>query len=72
MSRGVRLQKKKITMDTEFCVSALERSLRLYGTPEIFKTDQGAQYTRKEFTGVILRNAHAGSCRVKIAKLSEV
>jgi putative transposase len=40
-------------MDTEFCVSALERSLRLYGAPEIFNTDQGAQYTSNEFTGIL-------------------
>jgi len=40
-------------MDAEFCVSALERSLRLYGAPEIFNTDQGAQFTNKEFTGTL-------------------
>ena len=27
------------TMDCHFCVSALERAIRLYGTPEIFNTD---------------------------------
>ena len=33
------------TMDDSFCVSALERAIRLYGVPEIFNTDQGAQFT---------------------------
>ena len=52
-SRFVLSWEVSVTMDTEFCVSALERSLRLYGAPEIFNTDQGAQYTSKEFTGIL-------------------
>ncbi len=52
-SRFVLSWEVSVTMDTEFCVSALERSLRLYGTPEIFNTDQGAQYTSNEFTGIL-------------------
>lgn len=28
------------TMDTEFCIEALEDALRLHGRPEIFNTDQ--------------------------------
>jgi putative transposase len=52
-SRFVLSWEVSITMDTEFCTSALERSLRLYGSPEIFNTDQGSQYTSKEFTGVL-------------------
>jgi len=43
-------------MDTDFCVSALERSMRIYGAPEIFNTDQGSQYTSKEFTGILHDN----------------
>ena len=38
------------TLDTEFCVTALEAALR-YGRPEIFNTDQGAQFTSAAFTG---------------------
>lgn len=34
-------------MDTDFCVEALNR----YGTPEIFNTDQGSQFTSEAFTG---------------------
>ena len=38
------------TLDTEFCVTALEAALR-QGRPEIFNTDQGAQFTSAAFTG---------------------
>ena len=38
------------TMDTEFCLQALERALEL-GRPEIFNSDQGSQFTSLAFTG---------------------
>ncbi len=38
------------TLETEFCVTALEAALR-HGRPEIFNTDQGAQFTSAAFTG---------------------
>ena len=41
------------TMENMFCVHALEGALRL-GQPEIFNTDQGAQFTSEAFTGVLL------------------
>lgn len=44
------------TMEADFCVSALERAIRLYGTPEIFNTDQGSQFTSEAFTGVLKQN----------------
>jgi len=37
------------SMDAEFCCSALEWALR-QGRPEIFNTDQGAQFTSEAFT----------------------
>jgi putative transposase len=37
-------------MDSGFCLSALEEALG-QGTPEIFNTDQGAQFTSRAFTG---------------------
>ena len=40
-------------MDTGFCVSALEAALARFGKPEIFNTDQGAQFTSAEFTGAL-------------------
>lgn len=36
-----------------FCVSALERALRRYPKPEIFNSDQGAQFTGHAFTRVL-------------------
>lgn len=41
------------SLHDEFCVSALKEALRKYGKPEIFNTDQGSQYTGKEFTDVL-------------------
>jgi len=55
-SRFVLSWEVSITMDTEFCVSALERSQRQYGSPEIFNTDQGSQYTSREFTSILKEN----------------
>ena len=52
-SRYVLSWELSITMDNEFCVSALERALRCHGTPYIFNTDQGSQYTSHEFTNVL-------------------
>lgn len=41
------------TMESSFCISALNQALNV-GTPEIFNTDQGAQFTSNEFTSVLL------------------
>jgi putative transposase len=38
-----------ITMDVRFCVEALEQAFR-WGRPEVFNTDQGAQFTSQAFT----------------------
>lgn len=38
------------TLDGHFCLAALDRALG-HGTPEIFNTDQGAQFTSRAFTG---------------------
>jgi len=40
------------TLDTGFCVEALEEALRK-DRPEIFNTDQGAQFTSEAFTGLL-------------------
>tara|TARA_Y100000031_G_C8198693_1_gene375097 strand:- start:146 stop:1090 length:945 start_codon:yes stop_codon:yes gene_type:complete len=52
-SRKVLSWEVSSSMDESFCVSALERALRLYPKPEIFNSDQGAQFTGKAFTGVL-------------------
>jgi putative transposase len=41
-------------MTSDFCVAALEEALARYGTPEIFNTDQGAQFTANSFVKVLL------------------
>jgi putative transposase len=38
-----------VTMELDFCLAALERALRR-GRPEIFNSDQGAQFTSEKFT----------------------
>jgi putative transposase len=52
-SRKVLSWRLSNTLDTQFCVEALEQALRRYGTPEIFNTDQGAQFTSVDFTNVL-------------------
>jgi len=41
------------TIDSSFCVEALEEALSRYGKPEIFNTDQGRQFTSEEFTDTL-------------------
>lgn len=41
------------TMDAQFCVSALEEAIALYGVPGIFNTDQGSQFTSDAFVSVL-------------------
>jgi putative transposase len=41
------------TMDTRFCLEALNEALARHGTPEIFNTDQGSQFTSLAFTQVL-------------------
>jgi len=43
------------SMDASFCVDCLEEALRNFGKPEIFNSDQGAQFTSADFTGVLKR-----------------
>jgi putative transposase len=40
------------TLDTDFCVEALEEALKK-GRPDIFNTDQGAQFTSEAFTELL-------------------
>ena len=50
-SRAVLAWRVSNTMDTSFCLAALDEALALYGKPKIFNTDQGAQFTSAAFTG---------------------
>ena len=56
-SRYVLSWEVSITMDEAFCVSALQSALRQYPHPDIFNTDQGAQYTGEAFTGTLKKHA---------------
>ena len=44
------------TMESDFCVEALEEAIHNYGCPEIFNTDQGSQFTSDAFTNVLKSN----------------
>ena len=48
-SRRVLAWRLSITMDTAFCVEALQEAMDRHGQPEIFNTDQGAQFTSADF-----------------------
>jgi putative transposase len=41
------------TLDSSFCVEALEEALCRFDKPEIFNTDQGAQFTAEAFTKLL-------------------
>ena len=49
-SRYVLAWEVSVSMETSFCVAALDWALQ-HGRPEIFNTDQGAQFTSDHFTG---------------------
>ena len=52
-SRRVLSWRVSTTMDTSFCIDALEEAIERYGSPEIFNTDQGSQFTSEDFTSVL-------------------
>ena len=49
-SRRVLSWRLSNTLDSSFCVEALEEAVARFGQPEIFNTDQGAQFTADAFT----------------------
>jgi len=52
-SRKVLSWRLSNTLDSGFCVDCLKQALQTYGTPEIFNTDQGCQFTSAAFTDVL-------------------
>ncbi len=52
-SRKVLAFRVSNALSADFCVEALEEALAKYGPPEIFNTDQGAQFTAEAFTSVL-------------------
>jgi putative transposase len=55
-SRRVLSWRLSITLETDFCIEALEEALARFGPPDIFNTDQGSQSTSMAFTSVVLRD----------------
>jgi putative transposase len=41
------------TMTTDFCLEAVEDACQRYGTPELFNTDQGSQFTSLDFVALL-------------------
>src|SRR4030095_10308025 len=52
-TRRVLAHRVSISITADFCVEALEEAIAKYGTPEIFNTDQGSQFTSEDFTKVL-------------------
>ena len=52
-SRKVLAFRTSNTLTTDFCVEALNEALAKYGTPEIFNTDQGSQFTSADWTDAL-------------------
>jgi putative transposase len=48
-SRRVLAWRVSISLDTTFCVDALQEALERHGQPDIFNTDQGVQFTSADF-----------------------
>jgi putative transposase len=55
-SRKVLSWRLSNSLDSSFCVDALEEAIHRYGKPEIFNTDQGSQYTSDVFIDVLKDN----------------
>jgi len=53
-SRRVLSWRLSNTLETAFCLEALQEALRRYRRPEIFNTDQGSQFTSADFTDALL------------------
>ncbi len=55
-SRKILSWKLSNSMEVGFCKSVVIEAIEKYGTPEIFNTDQGSQYTSNEFTSLLKDN----------------
>lgn len=56
-TRRVLSHRISISMTPDFCVDALEEAIAKYGSPEIFNSDQGSQFTSIDFTNVLKKHA---------------
>ena len=58
-TRHVLAWRLSTTQDTAFCLEALNEAIERYGTPEIFNTDQGSQFTSRDWTDALTRSGIA-------------
>jgi putative transposase len=59
-SRRVLAWRLSTDLDAGFCVEALREALDRYGSPEIFNTDQGVQFTSAAFAGILRWSPNPG------------
>ena len=52
-TRRVLAWRVSIALEVDFCIEAVEEALAKHGTPEIFNTDQGSQFTSTDFIKVL-------------------
>ena len=71
-SRKVLSWRVSNTLESTFCVEALEEAIAGYGTPDIFNTDQGVQFTSHKFTELLERHEIAISMDGKGRALDNV
>ena len=69
-SRRVLAYRLSITLETDFCVAALQEAMERYGKPKIFNTDQGVQFTAAAFiaqleTGGVRVSMDGKGCRFR-------
>jgi transposase-like protein len=69
-SRKVLAWKLSITLDTGFCIEAVEEALAKYGKPEVFNTDQGSQFTRQMKT--LVTRAGPGTKIVCLGNIAQI
>ena len=55
-SRRVLAWRLSISLEASSCIETVEEALARYGRPEIFNTDQGSQFTSRDFTQILLKN----------------
>jgi putative transposase len=61
-SRYVLSWRVSTSLDSSFCLEALQEAIDKYGYPEMSNTDQGCQFTSKGWTGLLL----AGTVRISM------
>jgi putative transposase len=61
-----------ISLENDFCIEALNEAISVHGKPSIFNTDQGVQFTSKDFTQILEQQGIAISMDSKGRALDNV